>query len=268
MVQVLQAVDGSSPLEAEWVARELPRRLQFEAAGESWERFEAKYRQMQGIVECFIEGEHKVSPSVQFRINPLGEPAPVSTHDQVLGGPTGQVFIGARFPAHADYRLDIQQLGARVAQVVCKQGVIGRFAVDFVSVREGDSWRHYGVEINLRKGGTTHPMMVLHFLTDGRYDEQSGLFVTPAGQPRYYFASDNVKADRYKGLLPEDLIDIAVCHDLHFHGATQQGVAFHLIGALSEFGKLGMVCIGDSPEAASRLYDRTVEVLDGQTRGE
>ena len=57
-------------------------------------------------------------------------------------------------------------------------------------------------------------------------------------------------------------IDIAVENDLHFHGATQQGVVFHLIGALSEFGKLGMLCIADSPAHAKALYQETVDVLD------
>jgi hypothetical protein len=37
---------------------------------------------------------------------------------------------------------------------------------------------------------------------------------------------------------------------------------FHLIGALSEFGKLGVVCVGASPERADALYRRTIEVLD------
>jgi hypothetical protein len=42
-------------------------------------------------------------------------------------------------------------------------------------------------------------------------------------------------------LTPDDLIDIAVMNGLHFHSATQEGVAFHLLGALSEFGKLGLL---------------------------
>lgn len=88
------------------------------------------------------------------------------------------------------------------------------------------------------------------------------MFVTPTGQPRFYYASDNIESERYRGLLPEDLIDIAVCNGLHFHASTQQGVAFHLISAVSEFGKLGMVCIADSPESAERLRKKTVSVLD------
>jgi hypothetical protein len=37
---------------------------------------------------------------------------------------------------------------------------------------------------------------------------------------------------------------------------------FHLIGALSQYGKLGVVCIGKNHETVDRIYDRTVRVLE------
>ena len=40
------------------------------------------------------------------------------------------------------------------------------------------AWTPYAIEINLRKGGTTHPFLTLQFLTDGRYDPATGLFLT------------------------------------------------------------------------------------------
>ena len=76
-------------------------------------------------------------------------------------------------------------------------------------------------------------------------------------------ASDNLTSERYRGLTPGDLVDIAVEQELHYDGASQEGVVFHLIGALSEYGKLGLVCVGASPERAEALYRRTVEILDG-----
>ena len=199
---------------------------------------------------------------MQARIDPAGEINMISTHDQILGGPSGQVFLGSKFPAADDYRREIQESGRSVAKVLRDRGVLGRFGVDFVSVREGAEWKHYAIEVNLRKGGTTHTFMMLQFLTDGTYDEETGLFLTAAGQPRYYYASDNLKNPNYRKLTPADLIDIVVDDGLHFHGATQQGVMFHLIGAISEFGKLGVVCVGDSPATAKQLYKDTVAVLD------
>jgi hypothetical protein len=244
-----------------WARSRLPG-LAFEARGMTWDLYQEKLRAMGGIVEEFIAGNIKRSPSAQFRINPVGGVDAVSTHDQVLGGANGQIFLGCRFPADTSYRLDIQAKGARVAQALAGKGVLGRFGIDFISVKDGDAWRQFAIEINLRKGGTTHPFLMLQFLTDGRYVPETGEFLTPAGQPRWYYASDNLESPHYRGLTPYDLVDIAVMNGLHFHAATGEGVAFHLIGALSEFGKLGVVCIGETEARANHLYRRTVEVLD------
>lgn len=249
-----------------WIRDVLHDRLQFEASSECWEHYRRKFEEMGGIVEAFVSGKGKRSPSAQCRIDPLGVSAAISTHDQVLGGPSGQIFQGCTFPASEEYRIEIQEAGMRVAEVLRKHGVLGRFGIDFISVpMEGGRWKHYAIEINLRKGGTTHPFLMLQFLIDGEYDQSSGLYYTPSGKPRYYYASDNVQDDAYKGLTPKDLIDIAVYHGLHYHGATQQGVVFHLIGALSEFGKLGIICIGDSLDEARNLYRHTVNVLNRES---
>jgi hypothetical protein len=221
---------------------------------------------MQGVVEAFVEGAEKRSPSSQNRVNAVGTPMPISTHDQVLGGPSGQVFLGATFPADDAYRLDVQSAGLQIAAALATKGVIGRFATDFVSVKEGDAWKHYAIEVNLRKGGTTHPFLTLRFLTDGSYDPETGLFYSQSGRPKYYYASDSVQSDQYKGIGPRDLVDIAVEHELHFHSSTERGVVFHLIGALSEFGKLGMVCIGDNWQQARFLHRKTRDTLDQITR--
>ena len=40
---------------------------------------------------------------------------------------------------------------------------------------------------------------------------------------------------------------------------------FHLIGALSEFGKLGLTVIANSPEEVDDLYGRALTILDAET---
>ncbi|MFN8249487.1 MAG: peptide ligase PGM1-related protein [Ferruginibacter sp.] len=225
--------------------------------------FFEKFREMGGVVEEFLEGEVKTSPSVQVVINPNKRIAIVSTHDQLLEGDDGQVYVGAVFPADPAYSIEIATAGKKIAQTLADKGVIGRFAIDFVSVKQADgNWQHYAIEINLRKGGTTHPLFMLKFLTDGSYDADTGEFITASGSRRYYFASDNVVSDKYIGLTPYNLIDIAMFHSLSYDGTTQEGVVFHLLGALSEFGKFGVVCIGSSPERAKKFYDNVIEVLD------
>jgi hypothetical protein len=249
----------------DWIHQNLINKIKPVANDMSVQTFLEKFNLMEGVVEEFIDGEIKASPSVQCRINPLGEVDIISTHDQLLGGESGQVFIGAHFPANEAYRLEITILAKAIAEILKEEGVLGRFSIDFVSIKEKNVWKHYAIEINLRKGGTTHPFLMLQFLTNGHYNETTGLFETANNQHRYYYASDNVQNDAYKGLTPQDLIDIAMFHGLHFDGAAQKGVMFHMIGALSQFGKMGIVCIGASPDEANAYYNKTIEVLDAET---
>lgn len=254
--------DATTDIDAATIEAQLPRRLKPEAQGLSVERYLAKFADMGGIVEAWIDGDDKRSPSVQMRINALGALEIISTHDQLLGGPSGQVFLGSTFPADARYRASLQAAGARIGETLRGYGVLGRFSVDFVTVRDGDDWTHYAIEINLRKGGTTLPFQMLQFLTDGRYDAERCEFITPTGQQRVYRATDNLCRPEYRRLTPDDLVDLIVEHRLHFEPTRQQGVVFNLIGALSEHGKLSLVSIADTPENADDLYRRTVATID------
>jgi len=247
---------------AAWAREALPERLAYESSVESWEPYSTKFAEMGGIVEAWVEGEDKRSPSVQCRIDPLNRLFLISTHDQVLGGPSKQVFLGCTFPAEDDYRLDIQEVGLKVGEVLREEKALARFGVDFVSVPTDDGWKNYAIEINLRKGGTTHTFDILQYLTEGTYQPDTGLFLTPQGGPRFYYATDNLLNPDYKRLTPEDLMDIAAVNGLHFDGAKQEGVFFHLIGSLSGFGKIGLVCVASYPGGAKRLYKATVETLE------
>ncbi len=229
----------------------------------SEELFFEKFFSMGGIVEVFLEGEEKMSPSVQCVIGPSKQVEIVSTHDQLLGGDDGQIFIGAIFPANKSYSISLAAQGKKIAQVLAEKGALGRFAIDFISVKQEDgSWEHFAIEINLRKGGTTHPFLMLQFLTDGKYNPDTGEYRTASGNQRFYFASDNVFNEKYIGLTPDDLMDIAMYHELMYDGAAQEGVMFHLVGALSEYGKLGLVCVGSSAEIAKEYYEKTIRILD------
>lgn len=244
------------------------RKLAWSSKLESYPSFLRKFAAMGGIVEEMIEAEETRSPSVQMRIFPDGRSSLVSTHEQVLGGSTGQVYIGCRFPASDDYRLALQSEAQKIGHALSEKGVIGRFGIDFLACRNADGgWSVHAIEINLRMGGTTPPFHALEFLTGGRLDEETGLFHSAAGDAKFYSATDNLKSPAYRGLLPEDLFEIVSRHGLGYRHATGTGVLFYMIGALSQYGKLGMTCIGNSSEEASRLFARTVAVLDESTEG-
>jgi len=243
------------------------RELEFSVPTESFETYFDKFTRMGGIVEEFLEGKDKESPSAQLRIDPHGQALLISTHDQILGGPSGQVFLGCRFPADSDYRQSVQTAGLRIGEVLARKGVVSRFAVDFLVSRQTHKspWSLHALEINLRMGGTTHPYLALQFLTGGGLDPETGVFRSPSGLNKYYRATDNLKSERYLGLLPEDLIEILTINRLHYSHKTETGSLFHLMGALSEFGKIGLTAIGNSREEVEEIYSRTLAVLDRET---
>jgi hypothetical protein len=238
------------------------RAMGFEAAAVTFDAYAADLAERGGIVEERIAGEEFRSPSVQMRVTPLGKLEVLSTHDQLLGGPSGQAYLGCRFPADPAYAAVITRGAVKVGERLAEEGVIGRFAVDFVAVRSEDGWDPYAIELNLRKGGTTHPFLTLQFLTDGVYDPETAVFTAPSGRAKYFVASDHVESPLYRALTPDDLFDVVVRRGLHFDQSRQTGVVFHMMSALGEHGRTGVTAVADDPEEADELYARVVSVLD------
>ncbi len=256
--------DLPSPDDAAY-AQALETRLQsmvYEASSANFATFTSGMKTMGGIVEERIQGRDFRSPSVQMRISPLGEVEILSTHDQLLGGPSGGSFLGSRFPADPGYGPLIASEAARIGERLADLGALGRFAVDFVVVRDdAGTWQSYAIEINLRLGGTTHPFLILQFLTDGQYWPEDGIFRAPNGQEKYYTASDHLESTLYRAFSPNDLFDILIRHGLHFDQATQAGVLLHMLPTVGENGRFGAVAVGDSPEAADELYEKLQAVV-------
>lgn len=253
--------EPGSPEEPESIVERL-RRLQPEAEGLPVETFLAAFEKDAGIVEERIMGVSLESPSVQMRALPDGTVELLSTHDQVLGGASGQKYLGCVFPADPRYAASIAKPAMVVGERLAREGVLGRFAVDFVVVEdESGAWTPYAIELNLRKGGTTHPFLTLQFLTGGDYDGERGVFTTPDGVNKYLVATDHLEDDRLKVLTVTDLFDVVMQHGLHFDQSRRTGVVFHMISCLTECGRIGMTAVGDSPEDAWRIYHEAEAVL-------
>ena len=243
------------------------RAMRFDAPEMTYERFEAKLREHGGVVEERIVGAEFRSPSAQLRITPLGEVERLSTHDQILGGASGQTYLGCKFPADPAYAGAIMRAGAAIGERLAREGVIGRFAVDFVAVRDdAGAWSTYAIEINLRKGGTTHPFLTLKFLTDGTYDPGQGVFLTPRGEPKCFVATDRQESPLYRAFTPDALFDIVVRAGLHFDHSRQSGVVLHMMSALVDHGHFGLTAVANTPTDADALFAKAVSAFDQEAR--
>jgi hypothetical protein len=238
------------------------RALQLESPKVPLDEYVAKFEQDGGIVEERIVGEELRSPSVQLRVRPDGSVELLSTHDQLLGGASGQSYLGCVFPADPEYSRLISEPAQRIGHRLAAVGVLGRFAIDFVVVKDPTSgWSAYAIELNLRKGGTTHPFLTLQFLTEGNYDGTSGRFLTQQGEEKHLVATDHLESDDLRALSVDDLFDAVARHGLHFDQSSQTGVVFHMISSLSECGRVGMTAVGDTSEQAMALYERAQRIL-------
>ena len=230
----------------------------FCAPGETWSSFAAKIAAEGAIVEQLVH-LRSASPSAQAWISPRGVVTVVSTHDQVLGGPGGQVYLGCRYPAAPSYRSRIVDHTEVIGRHLADAGVVGPFAIDF-SVPAGDGAPDIRMsEINLRLGGTTHPFGMARTVAGADTEATSGLR-TDDGE-RVYVATDNLKEPGLIGVAPGQVVARVDRAGLAFDPATRVGLTLHLLGAVEEHGKLGAVSIARTHDDAERQLAELTALL-------
>lgn len=224
-----------------------------------------------GIVEERIAGIRFSSPSAQVDIRPDGSVVVLATHEQVLGGDSGQVYLGCRFPADPAYAARLAEHAAAVGHELARAGAMGRFSVDFVAAADGTGddvsaaggWSVHGLEINLRKGGTTHPYAALRNIVPGRYEAAEGRWVAEDGTTRVYSATDNMIDPSWKGLAPSAVIRAVADAGLEFDPSTGRGVVLHMLSGLAIDGRFGLTAIAETPPEAAAMHEG-VEAAVGQ----
>jgi hypothetical protein len=215
-----------------------------------------------GVVEELIAGDAFASPSVQVDLTPDGEAVVLATHDQMLGGPDNQVYLGCRFPADPEYSAVVGSYGRAVGEVLADLGAMGRFSADFAAARGADGrWAAYGLEVNLRKGGTTHPYVALRQLAAGVYDVDMGRWTLADGSVRHYESTDNLVDPAWLGRSPGDVIDRIADAGIAFDSEPKVGVVLHMLSCLEIDGRLGLTAIGASRDHAAQLSATTARVL-------
>jgi hypothetical protein len=253
---------GNALVDLEAAARDVRSALELEDETIDLDHYLSLLDEQGGIVEERIEGEDFRSPSVQLRVSPSGQVDIMSTHDQVLGGAHGQTYFGCHFPADPGYASLIAAEGLEVGRRLAREGVIGRAAVDFAVVERDGVWQPYALEINLRSGGTTHPLFALTSLTDGAYDPLAGEYRTRLGDVKHYAATDHLDSPAYQSLTPDDLLDVVEQKGLGWDAEREVGVVLHMVSAIAVAGRVGLTAIGDTLDEARQRYYGVKAAID------
>jgi PGM1 C-terminal domain len=253
--------------DSEDALRRALRRVLLAATTETPETYLERFERTGGVVEELVP-DVRATASAQMRLNPLGDVIPTSTHDELRGGATGLGNEGCRFPADDRYRSLVQETGLRVARVLAAKRLVSRVSIELLVCGEGGvgDVRLLGNEINFGVGGSTHPLLAVRFLCGGHVDAETGLLRCPSGRPKYYRATDHLQADAYRSFLPEDLIEILTLNGFNFSPHTECGALVYMLGALSQFGRVGLLAVGGSRDEADEVFGRTVQTLDEESR--
>lgn len=225
-------------------------------------KYKKKFNESGGIVEKYIEGVIKYSPSTQVLITSSKKAKIVSTHEQILGGPDKQLYLGCIFPSFPTHRKLIIREGEKISSWLANKGIVGNFAIDYVVTynKNGENPKVYPIEINLRKGGATHPFRLAYFLTGAKYNPKSGLLQC-GKKPIYYKAVDFIESEKYKGLKPMEIISLINDSTISFKKNTKKGALVYMPGMVEESGRFGAICIGQSYDDVERYYKRLLKIV-------
>lgn len=235
----------------------------FQNPNATYEEYRKRFNVSGGIVELYVEGEVKFSPSTQVLITHNQKAKIVSTHEQILGGPDKQLYLGCLFPSLKSHRKLIIKEGEKIAQVLAKKGIVGNFAIDYVVTYDKDLQNPtvYPIEINLRKGGTTHPFRIAYYLTSAQYNPHSGTLQC-GKTPICYKALDFIESQKYIGIKPPEIISLVEHSKISFNKNTKKGVLVYMPGMITEYGRFGAICIGQSTEEADNYYKKLIKLVN------
>ena len=148
----------------------------------------------------------------------------LSTHDQLLGGASGQSYLGCVFPADPGYARLITQHAETIGAPARGDGrprpVRGR-------LRGGPRRRGRLDAVRDRAEpaqGRHHPPVPDPAVPHRRpLRPRHALFLTPRGHEKHLVATDHLESDLLRALVPADLFDIVARHGLHFDQSRQDG---------------------------------------------
>lgn len=218
---------------------------------------------LQGVVAELFLVNIIASPSAKMWIDANGTVSCVATHDQVL---RDSMYLGCRFPANPAYRAQVIETATVIARQCSAEGWRGIVSIDFLVTSpsgKGSDQVLWAIEINARKGATTHPYFWAKTLTEAKCDLERGL-LTVDGREVVYQASEYVASPLLAGMTGASVLQTITDAGLSYHADTKEGVIVHMLSCAQIHLKIGVTSIAACHESAERYIREIQSLLGGE----
>ena len=118
------------------------------------------------------------------------------------------------------------------------------------------------IEINIRKGGTTHPYWTSKLLLDACRSDVSGCLVDNQGKEYVYRSNDNFEKQTNNRLSLDEILNGAKEENLIFTFEQKEGVIFHLLSAWRPLGKIGYTIIAKNSKRLDKIQQQVEKIFD------
>lgn len=200
-------------------------------------------------------------------IDGQGEVHFIYGYRQLLGGEHSEIFKGSLGPV-ASYKRpisNVEHLSGVIGRYLSENGVRGVVGTDFVvvdeNIAEGESpldefgekkVKVYAIENNVRNTGTSYPLMTIRNFLGYNLAGKTIKSYDDVAIPELNYSE--VRETVFRQLLPA-----LATHSLNLNRETGEGCLVHLETA--RLGKLGVVCVANSPERVQKLFDAYTKMI-------
>ena len=221
--------------------------------------FEEEMRTQGAVVELFLDDEIIASPSAKMWIGTDGDVSCLATHDQIL---RNSIYLGCRFPADSAHRRQVRQTALMIGRQCAREGWRGIVSIDFLVTKSpGDTGKTelWAIEINARKGATTHPYFWARMLTGAAYDAENDMLHVN-GRPIVYQTAEYVASSLFSKISEQEVLRMIEDAGLGYDPRNKEGVFVHMLSCVRIHKKIGITAISDNHHTAEG-YVRAVQRL-------
>ena len=217
-----------------------------------------------GVVEEMVTGDGLRSPSVQLDLLPGAGVRVLATHDQVLGGDNGQVYLGCRFPADPAYAADLARHGDAVGRAARRPRLRragGRRLHGRPHGRRGRGRSPPSRSTCARAARRTRSRPCAAWCPAATTPRRVPGSRTPTAAPVPTARATTSSTPRWPSAAPSRSSTRCAMPGCSSTSDRGTGVVLHMLGCLAVDGRFGATAIGRTPEHADELYAATLAAV-------